>query len=132
MNPSYLNAEEILRLHFQIIEDYGGSHGVRDEGRLKSIIAAPKQHVFGHEQYPTLFDKAAVYLRNISGGHPFIDGNKRTALTVCGLFLGRNNITLTANPKEVESFTVRIATEHLSIEVIAGWLKANAEGTKLA
>jgi len=59
--------KEILRLHFQVIEDFGGSHGVRDEGRLSSVVEAPKQVVFGKEQYPTIFDKAAVYMRNIIG-----------------------------------------------------------------
>lgn len=132
MKLQYLSSEEILRLHFQIIEDYGGSHGVRDEGRLKSIIAVPKQHVFGREQYPTLFEKAAVYLRNIIGDHPFIDGNKRTALIVCGVFLGRNDAALVTAPKDLESFTVRVATEHLSIEVIAEWFKARSEGKKQA
>jgi death-on-curing protein len=129
MKLNYLSAEEILRLHFQLIEDYGGSHGVRDESRLKSIIVAPKQHVFGQEQYPTLYEKAAVYLRNIIGDHPFIDGNKRTALTVCGVFLGRNRLVLVAEPKDLESFMVRIATDHLSIEAIAEWLWANSKVT---
>jgi death-on-curing protein len=129
MKLNYPSVEEILRLHFQLIEDYGGSHGVRDEGRLRSIILAPKQHVFGQEQYPTLYEKAAVYLRNIIGDHPFIDGNKRTALTVCGVFLARNNVALIAIPKDLESFTVRITTEHLDIKVISGWLEANSKTT---
>jgi death-on-curing protein len=129
MKLNYLSAEEILRLHFQLIEDYGGSHGVREESRLKSIIVAPKQHVFGQEQYPTLYEKAAVYLRNIVGDHPFIDGNKRTALIVCGVFLGRNGLVLVAEPKGLESFMVRIITDHLNIEAIAEWLKANSKAT---
>ena len=79
----YISLEEILRIHFQVIEDYGGSHGVRDEGRLKSVVNAPKQEVFGEEQYSSLFDKAAVYLRNIIGDHPFSDGNKRIYYFCC-------------------------------------------------
>lgn len=66
----YLSIEEILRLHFQIIEDFGGSHGVCDEGRLKSVAGAPKQEAFGQEQYSTVYEKAAVYFRNIIGDHP--------------------------------------------------------------
>ena len=92
----YLSVEEILRLHHQLIEDYGGSHGVRDEGRLLSVVKAPKLAVFNQEQYITLFDKAAVYLRNLIGDHPFTDGNKRTAITVCGIFLARNGHFLIA------------------------------------
>jgi len=58
----YLALEEILRLHYQVITDFGGSHGVRDERRLESVEAAPKQEVFGAEQYESVFEKAAVYL----------------------------------------------------------------------
>ena len=123
MSVKYLTVEEILRLHFQIIEDYGGSHGVRDENRLKSVIDAPRQEVFDKEQYASLYEKAAVYLRNIVGDHPFSDGNKRTALTVCGIFLQRNGKILIASPLDLENFTVRVATDHLSVADIALWLE---------
>ena len=122
----YFNLEEILRLHFQIIKDFGGSQGVRDEGRLQSVATAPSQVVFGEEQYSTVFAKAAVYLRNITADHPFVDGNKRTAVTVCGIFLVRNGHPLVAHPKELEDFAVRVAVEHLSIEDIAVWLEAHS------
>jgi death-on-curing protein len=125
MSIRYLSVEEILRLHFQIMEDFGGSHGVRDEGRLRSVVDAPKQEVFGEEQYPTIYEKAAVYLRNIIGDHPFSDGNKRTALTVCGIFLVRNGRSLSASPKDLESFTVKVATDHLTVTDIAGWLESH-------
>ena len=127
MKLSYLNLEETLRLHHQIIEDFGGSHGVRDEGRLASVVVAPMQEVFGTEQYASLFEKAAVYLRNIIGDYPFIDGNKRTALTVCGVFLIRNKRALKAEPHELEDFTVRIATDHLNIPEVAAWLESHSK-----
>lgn len=120
----FLTAGEILRLHYQIIEDYGGTHGVRDENRLKSVIEAPKQQAFGHEQYPLVYDKAAVYLRNIIGDHPFSDGNKRTAVTVCAIFLARNDLRIQSTPKELEDFAVRVATEHVSVGEVAAWLEA--------
>lgn len=119
----YLALEEILRLHFQVVEDFGGLHGVRDENRLKSVVAAPKQEVFGEEQYKMVHEKAAVYLRNIIADHPFVDGNKRTAVTSAGIFLARNGVQLQADSKELEDFAVRIATDHLSVEEIAAWLQ---------
>lgn len=121
----YITIEEILRLHFQVIEDFGGSHGVRDENRLKSVTEAPKQEVFGQAQYPGLFEKAAVYLRNIVGDHPFSDGNKRTGITVSGIFLMRNGKKLTATPQALENFAVQVATEHLDIPAIAAWLETH-------
>ena len=123
MSFKYLSLEEILRLHFQLIEDFGGSHGVRDENRLKSVVVAPKQEAFGKEQYPSIYEKAAVYARNIVGDHPFSDGNKRTAVTVCGVFLMRNGKKLTAKPRDLEDFTVKIVTDRLDISEIADWLE---------
>ena len=121
----YLSLEEILRLHFQIIQDYGGSDGVRDERRLEAVVAAPGQEVFGAMQYGSLHEKAAVYLRNIIGDHPFVDGNKRTATTVCGIFLLMNGKMFTATPKELEDFVVSIAVDQLDIPAIAAWLEAH-------
>jgi len=123
---SYLALEEILQLHHKIIEDFGGSHSVREEQRLLSVVEAPKQSVFGQEQYPTIFEKAAVYLRNIIGDHPFSDGNKRTGVTVCGIFLKRNHEKLTATPKELEDFAVQVAVEHLDVSAVAAWLQAHS------
>ena len=125
MSVEYLTLEEILRIHYQLIEDFGGSHGVRDDGRLKSVVDAPKQNIFGAEQYRSIFDKAAVYIRNIIGDHPFSDGNKRTAITVCAIFLVRNGYMLNATPKFLEDFTVNVATNGLDIPDIANWLTAN-------
>lgn len=122
----YLTLEEILRLHFQVIEDYGGSHGVRDDERLKSVVLAPQQEVFGAEQYPDLCEKAAVYMRNIIADHAFTDGNKRSGVTVAGVFLLRNRIHLTAIPKELEDFAVQVAVEHLDVPTIAAWLRAHS------
>lgn len=119
----FLTAEEILRLHFLLVEDYGGSHDVRAVGRVQSVVEAPHLKAFGVEQYPGVFLKAAVYMRNIIGDHPFTDGNKRTGLTVAGVFLTRNGYRQTASPKELEDFAVQVAVERLSVEQIASWLE---------
>lgn len=121
-----ITVEELLFLHFKIIDDFGGSHGVRDEGRLESAITAPNQEVFGQELYPTIFDKSAVYIRAIIGDHPFTDGNKRTAVTTGVIFLKRNGVEMTATPKELEDFAVRVAVDHLDIPAIAAWLKEHS------
>jgi death on curing protein len=125
----YLEVEDILYLHFQIIADFGGSQGVRDETRLQSVVMAPKQSVFGQDQYQTIFEKAAVYIRNIIGDHPFSDGNKRTGITVGGVFLLRNGYKLTASPKELEDFAVQIAVEYLDVTAIAQWLQKHTKQT---
>jgi len=123
----YLTAEDILYMHFRLIEDYGGSHGIRDENRLKSVIEAPKQTAFGIEQYPEIFEKAAVYARNIIADHLFVDGNKRSGITSSSVFLKKNGHILLATTKELEDFAVRIAVENLGIPEIAEWFKNNCQ-----
>lgn len=122
----YFSLEDILLLHYKIIEDYGGGHGVRSEDRLQSVVAGPAQEVFETKLYPMVYEQAAVYLRGIIADHPFVDGNKRTAVTVAAIFLSRGNQQLIASPKELEEFAVRVAVEHLDIPLIAAWLKAHS------
>jgi death-on-curing protein len=123
----YLTAEDILYLHYKLIEDYKGSHGVRDENRLKSVIAAPKQEALSTEQYQDIFQKAAVYARNIMADHLFVNGNKRSGITSASLFLMKNGYAIVAQPKDLEDFAVQIAVEHCSIAQIAQWFEANSE-----
>ena len=110
-----------------IIEDYGGSHGVRDESRLLSLIEAPQLIAFDVEQYVTVYEKAAVYLRNCIADHIFVDGNKRTGTTLCGIFLTRNTVRLTSTPEELEDFAVQVAVEHLGVEEIAKWIDEHSK-----
>jgi death on curing protein len=123
----YLSEEEVLLAHFKLIERYGGSHGVRDIERVKSTVAAPRQEIFGAEQYPDIFEKASVYARNIIGDHLFVDGNKRTGITVAIMFLQRNGKVFVAKKGELEDFAVQVATEHLDVPAIAAWLKTHSK-----
>ena len=68
--------EDILLLHYLSIEEFGGSHGIRDEQLLHSAIARPYQSFDGQELYPTPIEKAAALCESIIVNHPFIDGNK--------------------------------------------------------
>lgn len=121
----YLSTEDILLIHFQLTEDYGGSHGVRDERSLFSVIAAPQQSVFGQEQYNGVFEKAAVYARIIISDHLFVDGNKRTGITCAALFMMQNGHLLNAMPKELEDFAVHIAFSKADIPEIAAWFESH-------
>ena len=86
----YLLAEDILEIHSVVIDETGGSHGVRDRASLSALEGLPRQSAFGKELYPTVFLKASVYVHNIIFGHPFIDGNKRTAMATADVFLQLN------------------------------------------
>ncbi|HTE57573.1 MAG TPA: type II toxin-antitoxin system death-on-curing family toxin [Verrucomicrobiae bacterium] len=122
---TYLTEEQILLVHFQLVERYGGSHGVRDIERIKSVAHAVRQEAFGVEQYPSLYEKAAVYVRNIIADHPFADGNKRTGITSGVMFLRMNKKRFSAKRGELEDFAVKVATDHLSVNEIAAWLEGH-------
>lgn len=117
-------------IHSILIDETGGSHGVRDRHAVLALEALPKQKVFGKESYPTPFLKAAVYARNIIYNHPFIDGNKRTAMTVASVFLENNGYTIDAKIGEIEKFALDIIHKRYDLEAIAEWLKTHTKKIK--
>ena len=127
MNITYLSAEDILQIHAFVVSETGGSHGLRDRAGLLALVALPEQNVFGKELYPTVYEKAAVYIRNIIATHPFVDGNKRTAMTAAGIFLEDNSFSFNAQRGEIEAFALRVILEKLDIQAIAVWLGEHSQ-----
>lgn len=118
-----LTLEQLLEIHALLIEVTGGSTGLRDLGRLEAAIATQTQNVFGEELYSKIVDKAAAMIRGIIGDHPFVDGNKRTAMLTGLTFLAVNGITFAAKPGEIEDFAVEIATMQIDVPQISSWLQ---------
>ena len=117
----FFDEEKLLLLHYKLIDRLGGSHELRDLNRIKSVLKAPKTN-----HYKTLFDKAAVYARNIIGDHLFVDGNKRTGITAAIIFLEKNNTPLYFAEGELEDFAVKIANNKLEIAAVSQWLENKA------
>ena len=124
----YLSREEIIIIHDTIIKETGGLEGVLDGHALLMLEAQPAQSVFGRELYPDIFKKAAFYARAISGGHIFTDGNKRTSIAVVNKFLRKNNYIFEPprETKDLESFSISVAQNFLSLEEIASWIKKHS------
>lgn len=118
----YLTPQDILVIHARIIDETGGSHGIRDTGLLISLAQRSKTSFGGKEMYPGIFEKAAVYLESLISYHVFIDGNKRTGITAASRFLFLNGYALHASNKQVENFVLRVVQEKFSIPTIALWL----------
>ena len=95
----YLTLAEVLAIHADQIERYGGSHGVRDAGLLEAALYRPQT---GH--YADLVEEAAALCESLSQNHPFIDGNKRTAFAATYTFLAINGAQLTADAGETYAF----------------------------
>jgi death on curing protein len=122
-----LTVEQVVQLHVLVLMQTGGGDGLRDLGRLESVIAAQAQVVFGEELYKGLFEKAATLCRGIIADHPFFDGNERTAMLAALTFLQINGQKFVAAEGELEDFTVEVAVEHLDIAATAAWLKAHTK-----
>lgn len=126
----YIAAEETLAIHFEIINQTGGLHGVRDIGLLKSVAERPKPGFGGNELYKGVFEKAAALAESLVRYHIFVDGNKRTGAAVAARFLFLNGYELTASNKELENFVLKIATKRISIKDIAAWFKKHSRRIK--
>jgi death-on-curing protein len=82
--------EAVKAIHREVLQAHGGSAGIRDEGLLDSAVAAPQATMMGKPMFRETVEVAAAYLFYLCRNHPFIDGNKRTALATCLVFLSEN------------------------------------------
>lgn len=122
--PNWLDNAFVLFLHERVIEETGGSHGVRNEALLESALSRPK-NTFYYEQ-ADIHDFAAAYAYGISSNHPFIDGNKRTAFAAAGMFLEDNGYELFVEiDNEQEILFLRLADGKVSQEELAEWYRQN-------
>lgn len=126
----YLSATKVLYIHDQAVKQFGGSFGVRDLGLIESAVARPESSFDGNDLYTSIFDKAAALLQSLLKNHPFVDGNKRTALISAGLFLRINGSILINTHKEEVSFGVSVDNQNLSLEEISKWLKTHSKEIK--
>lgn len=117
-----LSKEQILMLHSQLIEEYGGSDGVRDYNLLDSALENPFQFFGGEELYPTLQAKAARLGYGLIKNHCMIDGNKRIGTHAMLVFLAINGIELDYTQKELYETILAIADGSLEYEYLLKWI----------
>jgi death on curing protein len=122
----WIDKHETLTIHAQQLAAHGGSEGVRDEGMLQSALARPLHPLAYSEESPSLTRLAAAYGFRIAKNHPFVDGNKRTALVVTFTFLLVNGLRIKA-PKEERYFIFYdLAAGKFSEDALAQWLEVNS------
>jgi death on curing protein len=122
----YLTTAQILFLHARLIDETGGSHGLRDLGLLEAATGRPQATFDEQELYPDLFSKAATFMDSLVNNHPFVDGNKRTGITAAALFLRQNGYRLTATNPELEAFTLKVASSRVEVNEIAAWFRTHS------
>jgi death on curing protein len=88
----YLTVEAVKAIHGEVLAAHGGAAGIRDETLLESAVAAPQASMMGQPLIADRIEIAAAYLFYICKNHAFVDGNKRTALAACLVFLEENGL----------------------------------------
>ena len=126
MQPVFLTLDEVLAIQAEQIERHGGTEGLRDSGLLESALAMPAATYGGEFLHSTLFEMAAAYLFHLCNNHPFLDGNKRTALATCLVFLWLNDLDVVADPDEIAELVLGVADGSLGKAQVAVYLEDRA------
>lgn len=109
----HLSVETVREIHAEALRKFGGSDGVRDENLLASAVLTPQSSFGGKSPYADLVEIAGAYLFYLSGNHPFIDGNKRTAMMAAIVFLRLNEIEPAPDSDEWERLVLDVASSKL-------------------
>lgn len=121
-----LNKEQILKIHSILINQTGGSSGVRDEGLLESALNAPFQTFDGEYIYKTIQSKAAKLGYFLIKNHPFVDGNKRIGILVMMTFLEINGVKINCTDKELIQLGFGLADGSKSDVDLLNWIIAHS------
>lgn len=120
----WLETDELIAIHAELIAEFGGALGLRDRGLVESSAARPKQLAsYGN---PTVFELAASYAFGLARNHPFVDGNKRVALVAAFTFLELNGWRVTAEEPAAVLVFLDLAAGEIEERDLALWLERNA------
>ncbi len=127
--PIWINKLQAFYIQSETIRDKGGSSGIRDEGLLESALARPQNHYAYGER--DIFKLAAAYAEGLSRNHAFVDGNKRTAYIVSGMFLQENghNLNVEQGREQIELFE-DLAQGKANREEVAVFYRKNTQVIK--
>ena len=126
MSPTFLSLDEVIELHRDQIERYGGSAGIRDVGLLQSAIAMPQAGFGGQFLHADLFEMAAAYLFHVVQNHPFVDGNKRVGAAAAMVFLELNHVEVRVSNETLVETVLAVAQGKLGKAAIAEFLRKHA------
>lgn len=120
---AYLSIDQVLALQKAQIDEYGGSHGLRDRAGLESALARPQMTFGGEDLYPEMADKGAALWHSLVMNHPFIDGNKRIGAMAAEFFLSLNGVDLHSTDEELVDITLATARGEMNAEALAIWIR---------
>src|SRR5271154_4651081 len=120
MEPEFLSLDEILEIHEQQIQRYGGSPGLRDPAGLESAIATPQATFDGDFLHTSIPAMAAAYLFHLCQNHPFLDGNKRVGANAAITFLLTNDWDATFGEEELVDLVLSVASGRMTKQELIG------------
>lgn len=126
MKIRWIVAEVVTAVHDGLVSDFGGSAGIRDAGLLDSALARPK-NLHAYDKKASIHRLAAAYAFGLAKNHPFVDGNKRVALTIAATFLELNGHELIADEAETVVVFNRLAAGDIKERELALWFQRNTK-----
>ena len=126
-SPLFLSVEDVIEIHADQIQRYGGSLGIRDADLLQSALGMPEAGFGDQYLHVDLFEMAAAYLYHIVQNHPFIDGNKRAGTMAAFVFLKLNGLTLDADESAFETLVLQAAQGQVGKDAIADFFRESAK-----
>jgi death-on-curing protein len=129
VEPLFLTLDEVITIHRDQVERYGGSQGVRDWGLLKSAVAMPAAAYGGQYLHTDLCEMAAAYLFHIVQNHPFIDGNKRVGAVAADVFLALNDVRFGAKEDDYADLVLSVARGETNKSTVAEFFRDHTTPT---
>jgi death-on-curing protein len=127
--PLFLTLAEVIEIHRDQIDRYGGSPGIRDVGLLESAASMPQAAMGGEYLHGDVFEMAAAYLFHIVKNHPFVDGNKRTGAVAALVFLEINDVNVALDEDELVDIVVSLAEGKTQKHDVAAYFRRHRKGS---
>lgn len=117
----YITKEEVIFIHRNLIDEFGGLHGIRDDDSLESSVMRPQS---GY--YNDIYEEASALMESLASNHSFIDGNKRISFFATDIFLRMNGYFIDCKTEEAYKFYMEnLENNSFNFENILNWLKEN-------
>jgi len=126
MEPTFLTLDEVLEIHGEQIERYGGTPGLRDPAALESAVATPVASFGGRYLHPSIPAMAAAYLFHITQNHPFLDGNKRVGANAAITFLRINDWEPTFSEEDLVNVVLAVAAGGLGKQELIAFFERHS------